>query len=98
MYIDMCMDLYVDLCVGIRTDMRIYMCIGMNIGMCIGICIGMCIDMSVHMSIRQRSSVVYWPLLCVSAGIGSGAIGLGGGTITSPIMLEMGVRPSAAAI
>jgi len=38
-----------------------------------------------------------WPLLCTTAGIASGALGLGGGTVTSPIMLMMGMEPRVIA-
>jgi uncharacterized membrane protein YfcA len=43
------------------------------------------------------AAVVGWPLLCTFAGIGSGALGLGGGTVTSPIMLMMGMEPKVIA-
>jgi len=38
-----------------------------------------------------------WPLCCTIAGISSGALGLGGGTITSPLMLQMGLHPKVVA-
>jgi uncharacterized membrane protein YfcA len=40
---------------------------------------------------------ICWPLLCTIAGIASGALGLGGGTVTSPIMLMMGMEPRVVA-
>jgi len=43
------------------------------------------------------SSSLGWPLLCTAAGIASGALGLGGGTVTSPIMLLMGMEPRVIA-
>jgi uncharacterized membrane protein YfcA len=38
-----------------------------------------------------------WPVMCTLAGISSGALGLGGGTITSPLMLSMGLHPKVVA-
>jgi hypothetical protein len=42
-------------------------------------------------------SLLLWPLSCTTAGIASGALGLGGGTVTSPIMLMMGMEPRVVA-
>jgi uncharacterized membrane protein YfcA len=40
---------------------------------------------------------VKFPLMCTLAGISSGALGLGGGTVTSPLMLNMGLHPRVVA-
>merc|ERR1711918_201699 len=38
-----------------------------------------------------------WPLGCTLAGVASGALGLGGGAVTSPLMLSMGLHPRVVA-
>jgi uncharacterized membrane protein YfcA len=39
-----------------------------------------------------RNSLLY-PFLCIFAGIAAGSFGIGGGTIKTPLMLEMGMNP-----
>uniref|UniRef100_A0A7S4NPF3 Uncharacterized protein n=1 Tax=Guillardia theta TaxID=55529 RepID=A0A7S4NPF3_GUITH len=39
-------------------------------------------------------SASYYPFICISAGIAAGLLGIGGGMLKGPIMLEMGLPPS----
>lgn len=41
-------------------------------------------------------SIRYFPLLSIAAGMISGMFGIGGGIINAPLMLEIGIDPSAA--
>jgi len=42
------------------------------------------------------ANVIWYPLLCVFAGIMASLVGIGGGMIKSPLLLELGVPPSVA--
>lgn len=42
-------------------------------------------------------SVQWFPLIAMGAGTVSGMFGIGGGMVNGPLMLELGVEPSAAA-
>lgn len=44
-----------------------------------------------------RENVVLYPLLCTAAGLGSGCFGIGGGTITGPLMLALDMHPQVVA-
>jgi uncharacterized membrane protein YfcA len=44
-----------------------------------------------------RENVVLYPLLCTAAGFGSGCFGIGGGTITGPLMLALDMHPQVVA-
>ncbi|EGZ15813.1 hypothetical protein PHYSODRAFT_263156 [Phytophthora sojae] len=43
-----------------------------------------------------KKTVVYFPLGCAVAGIVAGMFGVGGGIITGPIMIELGIVPEVA--
>jgi hypothetical protein len=43
-----------------------------------------------------RSTLLY-PAVCVSAGVIAGLLGLGGGLVLTPLMLELGVHPATSA-
>ncbi|KAI9915315.1 hypothetical protein PsorP6_008168 [Peronosclerospora sorghi] len=43
-----------------------------------------------------KKTVIYFPLGCAAAGIAAGMFGVGGGIITGPIMIELGVVPEVA--
>jgi hypothetical protein len=45
----------------------------------------------------SRENVVLYPLLCTAAGFGSGCFGIGGGTITGPLMLALDMHPQVVA-
>jgi uncharacterized membrane protein YfcA len=45
----------------------------------------------------SRENVVLYPLLCTAAGFGSGCFGIGGGTITGPLMLALNMHPQVVA-
>jgi hypothetical protein len=45
----------------------------------------------------SRDNVVLYPLLCTAAGFGSGCFGIGGGTITGPLMLALDMHPQVVA-
>ena len=42
-------------------------------------------------------AVVLYPLACVLAGVAAGLLGIGGGMVKGPLLLEMGLVPQAAA-
>eukprot|EP00277_Geminigera_cryophila_P018273 CAMPEP_0179435622 /NCGR_PEP_ID=MMETSP0799-20121207/19703_1 /TAXON_ID=46947 /ORGANISM="Geminigera cryophila, Strain CCMP2564" /LENGTH=241 /DNA_ID=CAMNT_0021215119 /DNA_START=1 /DNA_END=726 /DNA_ORIENTATION=+ len=42
-------------------------------------------------------AAVHYPLVCISAGVAAGLLGIGGGMLKGPIMLEMGLPPSVVA-
>jgi len=44
----------------------------------------------------SRSTVIY-PAVCISAGVIAGLLGLGGGLVLTPLMLELGVNPAVSA-
>ncbi|KAG7393888.1 hypothetical protein PHYPSEUDO_000065 [Phytophthora pseudosyringae] len=44
----------------------------------------------------SKKTVVYFPLGCAVAGIVAGMFGVGGGIITGPIMIELGIVPEVA--
>jgi uncharacterized membrane protein YfcA len=44
-----------------------------------------------------RKRAYYYPTICVSAGIAAGLLGIGGGMLKGPIMLEMGLPPKVVA-
>lgn len=37
--------------------------------------------------------VVHYPLYCAGAGVAAGLLGIGGGMVKGPLMLEMGILP-----
>jgi len=41
-----------------------------------------------------RHTASYYPTFCITAGIAAGLLGIGGGMLKGPIMLEMGLPPS----
>mmetsp|Transcript_5353 Transcript_5353/g.12274 ORF Transcript_5353/g.12274 Transcript_5353/m.12274 type:complete len:228 (-) Transcript_5353:173-856(-) len=43
------------------------------------------------------STTTRWPALCVCAGVAAGMLGIGGGILKGPIMIEMGVPPPVVA-
>ncbi|KAG6597956.1 uncharacterized protein IUM83_07749 [Phytophthora cinnamomi] len=43
-----------------------------------------------------RKAVIYFPLGCAFGGVVAGMFGVGGGVITGPIMIEMGIVPEVA--
>lgn len=44
-----------------------------------------------------RKRAYYYPTICVSAGVAAGLLGIGGGMLKGPIMLEMGLPPRVVA-
>ena len=42
------------------------------------------------------STALRWPVLCIGAGVAAGMLGIGGGILKGPIMIEMGVPPPVA--
>eukprot|EP00802_Teleaulax_amphioxeia_P025712 Tamp_26610.p1 GENE.Tamp_26610~~Tamp_26610.p1 ORF type:complete len:269 (+),score=27.46 Tamp_26610:82-807(+) len=42
-------------------------------------------------------AAIHYPLVCISAGVCAGLLGIGGGMLKGPIMLEMGLPPSVVA-
>lgn len=40
-----------------------------------------------------RKRAYYYPTICISAGVAAGLLGIGGGMLKGPIMLEMGLPP-----
>jgi hypothetical protein len=44
---------------------------------------------------NRRTTVVY-PAVCISAGVIAGMLGLGGGLVLTPLMLELGVYPAVS--
>ncbi|KAE8892768.1 hypothetical protein PF005_g3808 [Phytophthora fragariae] len=51
------------------------------------------VDGDIHWT---KKTVVYFPLACAVAGIVAGMFGVGGGIITGPIMIELGIVPEVA--
>ena len=49
-----------------------------------------------EMQWTARAAVRY-PLVCITAGVAAGLLGIGGGMLKGPIMLEMGLPPSVVA-
>tara|TARA_B110001452_G_scaffold260927_2_gene259017 strand:- start:1366 stop:1893 length:528 start_codon:yes stop_codon:yes gene_type:complete len=47
--------------------------------------------------IWSRRAVALYPAACVLAGVAAGLLGIGGGMIKGPLLLEMGLAPQAAA-
>jgi uncharacterized membrane protein YfcA len=43
-------------------------------------------------------NVTVFPLYCISAGVAAGLLGIGGGMVKGPIMLEMGVLPPVQSV
>ena len=42
-------------------------------------------------------AAVHYPIVCISAGVAAGLLGIGGGMLKGPIMLEMGLPPQVVA-
>ena len=43
-----------------------------------------------------REGTIKYPLICIGAGMCAGLFGIGGGIVTGPLMLELGVHPKVA--
>lgn len=44
-----------------------------------------------------KEAVVKYPALCTAAGVAAGLLGIGGGMVKGPLLLEMGLHPQVAA-
>jgi uncharacterized membrane protein YfcA len=44
-----------------------------------------------------KQAVVKYPALCTAAGVAAGLLGIGGGMVKGPLLLEMGLHPQVAA-
>lgn len=45
----------------------------------------------------DNKTTIMYPAICISAGIIAGLLGLGGGLVLAPLMLELGVNPAVSA-
>ena len=46
--------------------------------------------------IWDKRAIVRYPSLCMFAGVAAGLLGIGGGMVKGPLLLEMGVLPQVA--